>query len=108
MSQSAIRADYRRMLTRRWLLSSPALLIVLLAATGPLLVVLLYSFLKAGPYGGVLPEFSPEAWIGVVMERGLFNDTLSIADAHLAIFWRSIRLSLETTLLTLIFGFPTA
>ncbi|MGA0795815.1 MAG: ABC transporter permease [Hyphomonas sp.] len=108
MSQSAIRADYRRTLTRRWLLSSPALLIVLFAATGPLLVVLLYSFLAPGPYGGVLSEFSPEAWIGVVMERGLFDDTLSIADAHLAIFWRSIRLSLETTLLTLIFGFPTA
>ncbi|MGB3314339.1 MAG: ABC transporter permease [Albidovulum sp.] len=108
MSQSAIRADARRALTRRWLLSSPALLIVLFAATGPLLVVLLYSFLAAGPYGGVLPEFSTEAWTNVVMERGLFDDTLSIADAHLAIFWRSIRLSLETTLLTLVFGFPTA
>ena len=108
MSQEAIRVEHRRMVTRRWLLSAPALAIVILAATGPLLVVLLYSFLKAGPYGGVQPEFSLEAWIGVVMERGLFDDTLSIADAHLAIFWRSIRLSLETTLVTLIFGFPTA
>jgi spermidine/putrescine transport system permease protein len=108
MSQSAIRADHRRSVLRRWLLSSPALLIVLFAATGPLLVVLLYSFLKAAPYGGVLPEFSAEAWIGVFLERGLFDDSLSIADAHLSIFWRSISLSLQTTLLTLFFGFPTA
>ena len=40
MSQSAIRADYRKAILRRWLLSAPALLIVLFAATGPLLIVL--------------------------------------------------------------------
>ena len=108
MSQSAIRADFRRQVQRRWLLSSPALLIVLLAATGPLLVVLVYSFLASAPYGGVLPEFSAEGWTAVFMERGLFDDSLSIADAHLSIFWRSLSLSLQTTLLTLFFGFPTA
>ena len=108
MSQSAIQADFRRQVQRRWLLSSPALLIVLLAATGPLLVVLVYSFLASAPYGGVLPEFSAEGWTAVFMERGLFDDSLSIADAHLSIFWRSLSLSLQTTLLTLFFGFPTA
>ncbi|MFZ9199169.1 MAG: ABC transporter permease [Paracoccaceae bacterium] len=108
MSRAAIKADYRRSLLRRWFLSSPALLIVLLAATGPLLVVLLFSFLAPGPYGGVLSQFSLEGWTAVFMERGLFDDSLSIADAHLSIFWRSISLSIQTTVLTLIFGFPTA
>ncbi|TIQ75213.1 MAG: ABC transporter permease, partial [Mesorhizobium sp.] len=35
-------------------------------------------------------------------------DTLAFADAHLSIFWRSISLSFYTTVLTLLFGFPTA
>ena len=108
MSQSVILPDQHRSTLRRWLLSSPALLIVLFASTGPLLVVLFYSFLAAGPYGGVLNEFSWEGWVSVFMESGLFDDRLSIADAHLSIFWRSINLSLQTTVLTLIFGFPTA
>ena len=108
MSQSAIEADHRNSVQRRWLLSAPALLIVILAATGPLLVMLYYSFLAAAPHGGVVQEFSWEGWISVFMERGLFDDSLSVADAHLSIFWRSINLSLQTTVLTLIFGFPTA
>ena len=92
----------------RWLLSAPALLIILLAATGPLLIVLVYSFLTPGPYGDVKWEFSPDGWTSVFFERDIFDDTLSLADAHLSIFWRSVKLSLATTIVTLIFGFPTA
>jgi len=33
---------------------------------------------------------------------------VTVADAHLTVFWRSIKLSLATTVLCLIFGFPTA
>ncbi len=33
---------------------------------------------------------------------------MTFADAHLSILWRSVKLSLLTTLLALIFGFPTA
>ncbi|TIX99179.1 MAG: ABC transporter permease, partial [Mesorhizobium sp.] len=36
------------------------------------------------------------------------DDTLAFADAHLSIFWRSAKLSFLTTILTLLFGFPTA
>lgn len=39
---------------RRWLLLTPALVILLFAATGPLLIVLVYSFLTPGDYGGVV------------------------------------------------------
>ncbi len=45
----------------RWLLSAPALLIILLAATGPLLIVLVYSFLAPGAYGDVKWQFSTDA-----------------------------------------------
>lgn len=98
------RADIRN----RWLLSTPALLIIFLAGTGPLLVVLIYSFLTPGPYGDVIWKFSTDGWTGVFLQRDIFDDTLSLADAHLQIFLRSVKLSLITTILALIFGFPTA
>ena len=94
---------------RRWLLSTPALLIVFFAAAGPLLVVLLYSFMVKGDYGDVKYwQFSPDGWFSVFLQRDIFDDTITLADAHVSIFWRSVKLSIMTTVLTLIFGFPTA
>lgn len=94
---------------RRWLLSAPALLIVLFAAAGPLLVVLLYSFMVKGDYGDVKYwQFSLDGWFSVFLQRDIFDDTITITDAHVAIFWRSVKLSIMTTIFTLIFGFPTA
>ncbi|WP_394893019.1 ABC transporter permease [Mesorhizobium sp. AaZ16] len=105
--EAAAEAD-RKDIRNRWLLSAPALIIILIAATGPLFIVLVYSFLTPGPYGDVEWAFSTDAWLGVVLERDIFDETLSLADAHLSIFWRSVKLALGTTLLTLLFGFPTA
>jgi spermidine/putrescine transport system permease protein len=94
---------------RRWLLSAPALLIVFFAAAGPLLVVLLYSFMVKGDYGDVKYwQFSLDGWFSVFLQRDIFDETITIADAHVAIFWRSVKLSIMTTGLTLILGFPTA
>ena len=98
------KADIRK----RWLLSAPALFLIFIAGTGPLFIVIVYSFLAPGNYGDVKWEFSTDAWTGVFLERDMFDDTLSVADAHLQIFLRSAWLSLVTTVLTLIFGFPTA
>jgi len=106
-AEIAARAE-REDVRKRWLLSTPALVIIFLAGIGPLLVVVLYSFLTPGPYGDVKWEFSTDAWVGVFLQRDMFDDTLGIADAHLSIFLRSVRLSFATTILTLIFGFPTA
>jgi spermidine/putrescine transport system permease protein len=110
MSVAAQRLEaHRRQETRnRWLLSAPALVIILLAASGPLLIVLVYSFLTPGPYGDVIWKPSAEGWLSVFMQRDIFDDTLTIAEAHVTIFWRSIRLALLTTVATLILGFPTA
>jgi spermidine/putrescine transport system permease protein len=101
-------AAERRDIRQRWLLATPALLIIAVAATGPLFIVLVYSFLQKGPYGGVVWNFSTDAWFNVVLQRDIFDDTLKFADAHLSIFWRSIKLSFTTTVLALLFGFPTA
>ncbi len=93
---------------RGWLLSAPALVLLALAASGPLLIVLVYAFLSPGKYGNVIWDFSWDGWIGILFSRDIFDDTQSFADAHLTIFWRSVSLSMLTTLITFAVGFPTA
>ena len=98
----------RKDIRDRWLLSAPALILIAVAGVGPLLIVVLYSFLAPGNYGDVKWQFSTDAWFSVLFTRDIFDDTLSIADAHLSIFWRSIKLAIATTGLCVAFGFPTA
>ena len=105
---SALEAAERQEAKRRWLLLSPALVILILAASGPLLIVLTYSFLKPGDDGGDIWQFSTEAWFNVFLQEDIFEETTTFSDAHLSIFWRSVRLSLGTTLMALVIGFPTA
>lgn len=106
---SALVEDAHRKKNRNsWLLSTPALLVLFFAASGPLLIVLVYSFLKSGEYGGVVWQFSTDAWFNVVFHRDIFEDTIVLSDAHLRILWRSVKLSFFTTLTTLAIGFPTA
>jgi spermidine/putrescine transport system permease protein len=102
------REEERRDTRTRWLLSLPAIVIIATCAAGPLLVMVVYSFLTPGDYGNVKWEFSTDGWVSVLLQRDIFDDTLMWADAHLSIFWRSLSLSLITTVLTLIFGVPTA
>jgi len=106
---SQLEQDQIRRKTRaNWLLSTPALLLLLFAASGPLIIVVIYSFLSSGSYGGVVWEFSTDAWFNVLYTKDIFDDTVSLSDAHLSIFWRSVQLSFLTTVLCLFFGFPTA
>jgi spermidine/putrescine transport system permease protein len=102
--ETAIRSSARN----GWLLSTPALVVLTMAAAGPLLIVLVYSFLTPGQYGNVEWVFSLDGWTRILFERDIFDDTLSLADANLTIFWRSVKLSLITTVLTFAVGFPTA
>ncbi|WP_421697628.1 ABC transporter permease [Ancylobacter sp.] len=103
------RRDEQSKTRARWLLSLPALFIVFIAAIGPLFVMLAYSFMAKGDYGDVKPgEFSLDGWFSVLFQRDIFDDTVTLADAHLSILWRSVRLSVITTLATLALGFPTA
>jgi spermidine/putrescine transport system permease protein len=98
----------RRDIRNRWLLAAPALAIIAFAAIGPLLIMVLYSFLTKGPYGGVVWQFSTDGWYRVLFETDIFDGTVTFADANLTILWRSTKLSLATTLLALLLGFPTA
>lgn len=91
-----------------WLLSAPALVILTLFAVGPLMIVVVYSFLAAGQYGNVEWQFSLDGWRGILWTKDIFDDTYGLADANISIFWRSIKLSVLTTVLTFAVGFPTA
>ena len=105
----ATEAARQREVTRNgWLLSAPALIVLIFAAAGPLLVMAIYSVLTKGQYSGVIWDFSGDGWFRVLFERDIFNGRISLADAHLSIFWRSVKLSLSTTVITLFLSLPTA
>ena len=109
IAQQAAERTGRETVRNRWLLSAPALLIIFFAAIGPLAVVVLYSFMVKGDYGDVKYwQFSSNGWFNVLFERDMFDDTLGLAWANITIFWRSLKLSFITTLITLFLGFPTA
>ncbi|MCC5988187.1 MAG: ABC transporter permease [Pararhodobacter sp.] len=102
-------AEQRESHLWKWLLCTPALLVLVLAASGPLFIVLAYSFLTPGTMGGVRWEFSTEGWFRVFLQRDIFDpDEVRWNQAHLTIFWRSISLSLQTTIICAVLGFPTA
>jgi spermidine/putrescine transport system permease protein len=94
--------------TNGWLLSAPALLLLWVAASGPLLIVITYSFLEKGDYSGVRWILSGDAWFRVLFEKDIFDGTISLADANLSIIWRSVKLSLATTFNAFALGLPTA
>ena len=107
MSEAEARRDAAEV-RRSWLLSTPALVLLAVGAIGPLFIMLVYSFLTPGKYGNVEWIFSLDAWRGILFTRDIFDETLKLADAHLTIFWRSVKLSFLTTVFTFIVGFPTA
>lgn len=92
----------------RLLQLAPALGLLIMASLGPLIVVVVYSFLTAGDYGGVTWTFSIRAWTEVFASQDFLTGNWAISDAHLRILWRSVKLSLITTGLTFVIGLPTA
>ena len=107
--ESAAEERLRRQSARNgWLLSTPALVVLLLAAIGPLAIIVVYSFLTPGQYGNVVWEFSWDGWVSILFTRDIFEGTLGLADAHMTIFWRSVKLSILTTVVAFALGFPTA
>lgn len=86
----------RRPALRAWLLLSPAALWLLLFFLLPLGIVLVYSLLERGTFGGVVFEFNPSNYPRVF--DALYRN----------IFLRSVYIAIATTLLSLLFGYPLA
>ncbi len=93
---------------RYWLLA-PSWVVLIFVVLIPVLMMLIYSFLTKEFRGGVIWEFSLDAYDQFFCSRGLFGDEpCSIEWTYINIFWRSIWQAGAATLLSLVIGFPTA
>ena len=93
--------------TRR-ALTLPAVATVTLFGVLPLLVIVIYSFLKPATYGGVVWQFSPDAYVNFFFQRDIFDDTLRFTPDYLQIYGRSVLYAGLTTVVCLLLGLPTA
>ncbi len=105
---AAQRRVARRGFRARWGLVGPALLVIGIFGICPLLIMVVYSFLEAATYGGVIWNFSTDAYVQFLFERDIFDETLHFSWSYPQIFGRSILLALVTTVFCLLVGFPTA
>ncbi len=79
-----------------WLLLLPATFWLIIFFVAPLFIVLVYSFLERGTYGGVIWQFNPGNF-------GRVFDPL-----YLNTFFRSVYIAIATTIGCLILGYPLA
>ncbi len=97
---------------RRWMVAlmliAPAMVTIGVFMLLPLGLMGVVSFLEKGVNGGVRwGSFTVEPYLQFLFERDL-DDSLVLHADYLRIFWRSLWLSLTTTVLALAIGFPTA
>jgi spermidine/putrescine transport system permease protein len=105
---SSVVAEAARQRNARFGLLAPGMLTILFIGIMPLSIVLIYSFLEPGDFGGVTWTLSFDAYVQLLFEEDIFDETLSFTTDYLQIFMRSVGLGLFTTLACLLIGFPTA
>lgn len=92
---------------RRWLGLTPAMLIIGIFMIVPMIILLVFSFMEADPYGGVDPGFTFDAYIQILFERD-FDDVLHFDPIYLNIIGRSLVLATLATVGCLVLGLPVA
>lgn len=92
----------------RFMLVSPAMLMIGLFLIAPLCIVFVFSFLEAGAYGGVIWNFSIESYIQLFFEEDFITEELVFNNSYLKIFSTSALLAIIATVSCLLIGFPTA
>jgi spermidine/putrescine transport system permease protein len=90
------------------LLLAPAIATILIFMALPIAITTVYSVLAPAQYGGVIWEPSAEAYIRLLFEHDIFDDTLTFNPDYLHILARSVLQAGIATLLCLIIGLPTA
>lgn len=93
---------------RSLILLLPAFALIGAFGLAPLCLILVYSFLVPGTYGGVVWEFSLDAYIQFLFERDIFDGTLAFNASYLQIGARSVILAGLAVVGCLLIGFPTA
>lgn len=93
---------------RAWLLA-PSWMMIGFFLLAPVVLMLIYSFLTKEFRGGVIWDFTLDAYDKFFLDRGLFGDEPpSIEWTYITIYARSILQAAAATLLSLLIGFPTA
>ncbi|MFO1131225.1 MAG: ABC transporter permease [Hyphomicrobiales bacterium] len=105
--QVARAMEGQQMKRNRWL-SLPAVIFIMVFGVLPLVLMFIYSFLTAAPYGGVEWVFTTKAYVYFLFQEDIFDGTLQFAPDFLIIYLRSLIFALITTAVCLIVGFPTA
>lgn len=85
----------------------PATAVIGIFMIVPILIILVYSFLAPGDYGGVKPEFSTDAYQRLLFQRDLF-DQMVFDPAYLKIAFRSVWVAVVSVVGCLVLGFPVA
>ena len=92
---------------RLWLLS-PTLLMIGFFLVIPLCLIVVYSFLTPGTYGGVEWIGSTAAYVQFLFEEDFLSEELTFHSAYLEIYFGSFVQAVTATVACLILGFPTA
>jgi len=94
---------------KQHILLMPAWVVIGILLVIPVLVMLIYSFLTQDFRGGVIWEFTLEAYDQFFIDRGLFgDDPPRIEWTYIGIFWRSFLQALFAMAFCFLIGFPTA
>ena len=107
-AQHAAARNEEKARVSRWLLTAPALITISLFGVLPLIIIIVYSFLKAAPYGGVVWSPTVEAYVSFLFQQDIFTEELVFSPDYLQIYVRSFIFAVGTTLICLVLGFPTA
>lgn len=101
-------APQERISRGRLLLLSPAALMITFFLILPLCLVLMFSFLESGTYGGVVWNFSTDAYVQFLFEEDFLTGEWVFNNDYLAIFGTSLIQATIAMLCCLLIGFPTA
>ena len=94
---------------KQHILLMPAWVVIGILLVIPVMVMLIYSFLTQDFRGGVIWEFTLEAYDQFFIDRGLFgDDPPRIEWTYIGIFWRSFLQALFAMVFFFLIGFPTA
>ena len=91
---SSVVAEEKRLRNTRLGLLAPGILTIFCIGIMPLSIVLVYSFLEPGDFGGVSWVLSFDAYVQLLLEEDIFDETLSFTTDYLQIFFRSVSLGI--------------
>jgi spermidine/putrescine transport system permease protein len=74
---ASVVAEEKRLRNTRAALLAPGILTIFCIGIMPLSIVLVYSFLEPGDFGGVSWTLSFDAYVQLLFEEDIFDETLS-------------------------------